>query len=98
MVDTMSVFATVLLLSLGTVALALGALAWTQSPAGRRWRAVAPLVAGIAALAAMTFLLWGTPWEELRADVLWPLLVVSAAAASGAGAGAGLIYILVAAR
>lgn len=98
MPDDTTVFAAVLLLSLGLGSLGLGALAWSQSRGGRRWRSISPLAVGGVALVIMTLLLWGTSWGRIWSDVLWPLLVVSLAAMAGAGAGLGLVYLLVAAR
>ncbi|NIP33731.1 MAG: hypothetical protein GWN18_02265 [Thermoplasmata archaeon] len=88
----------ILLLSLGTVSLALAYVAGRHSVRGAGRRATALTTLGIAALAGSVLILWGTDWSQVVDEMLWPLLVYSAAAVTGLGACATLVYALVAAR
>ena len=98
MTPSTSVGVAILLLSLGVVSLVLAYVAGRHSVQGAGHRVVAMSVLGISALAGMVLILWGTSWSQLVDEMLWPLLVYSAAVATGIGVGAGLMYALVAAR
>jgi hypothetical protein len=88
----------VVLLSLALFSIALAALTGRYSVRGGRRRSGALAVLGIAALAGMTFFLWGRGWSSVLDDILWPLAIYSLAVLSGVGAGVFLLYGLVGAR
>lgn len=98
MTPSTTVVMAIVLLSLGTVAMALAYVTGRHSVRGAGRRAGALLLLGIAGLAGTVILLWGMGWSSVVDEMLWPLLVYSSAALAGAGAGAALIYGLVATR
>jgi hypothetical protein len=98
MTTSTTVAMSILLLSLGAVALVLAYVAGTHSVRGAGRRAGALSALGLAALAGTVLLLWGEGWSSVVDDMLWPLLVYSSATLAGAGVGAALVYGLVAAR
>ena len=98
MISNATVVVSILLLSLGIVSIALAVVAAVYSVSGGRQRTAAMAVLGIGALVGMVYMLWGQSWDAIWEDMVWPLLVLTAAAAAGLATGAGLIYGLVAVR
>lgn len=94
MMETTTVLAAAFLLSMGVVAIVLGAVGGYFSSRRRGPRTVALVVVGVASLAATYLVLADHTAQEAWEGLFWPLIYLTSGVLAGVGAGAGLLYVL----